>query len=99
MNGHSNILLIPTFLVPFEEAITTVQAVIIQLLTAPTTLRPMPTTATVLGAYFIKSSSESCVAIHQNGLEQRIKYINCIDKIHISIVKTRKYVFYFWDWN
>lgn len=32
--------------------------------------------------------------MHQNGLEQRIKHINCIDKIHISIVKTKKYVFY-----
>ena len=57
MNGHSNILLIPTCLVPFEEVVTTLRAVIIQLLSASATLRPMPTTTTVLGAYFIKSSS------------------------------------------
>ena len=78
MSGRSKMLLKPsTVLVPLEEVVvTTIRAVIVQLLTATTALRPMPTTAattTVLGAYFIKSSSESCVAMNQNGLEIRIK--------------------------
>ena len=63
-SGHSNILLAPTVLVPVEEVITAIRAVIIQRLAAAPTIRPMPTAATVLGAYFIKSSSESCVAMH-----------------------------------
>ena len=62
MNGHSNNLLAPTILVPIEEAVTTLRAVGIevgQLLTAASPIRSLPATTSVLGAYFIKSSSES----------------------------------------
>ena len=62
-SGHSNIPLSPSVLVPIEEVVTAVRAVLVQLLAAAAAVRPVPTT-TVLGAYFIKSSSESCVAIH-----------------------------------
>ena len=48
MNGRSNILLAATVLLPFEEVITTIRAVVIRLLAAASALWPMP--PTTLGA-------------------------------------------------
>ena len=40
-SGHSNILLTPTFLVPLEEAITTIQAEVVQRAIVAAAIRPI----------------------------------------------------------
>ena len=48
-SGHSNIPLAPTFLVPVEEAITTIQAVVFQRASVTASVRPVCTTVLALG--------------------------------------------------
>ena len=48
-NGHSNIPLTPPLLVPIEEALASLQYVLVQRATVTTALRPLRSTILALG--------------------------------------------------